>query len=116
MTGTEDLVAKGLRAWTQGDLDTLETILDPAVTLRWITPGDWDCNGRDDVMRLLRERHAEAAPQRPAEIEYLDADTVVVSTPAPGPHGTPATRITISNGVVVAMQQYATRHDAIAAG
>ena len=113
MSETEDLVAQGLRAWTEGDLDALEAILDPAVTLRWIEPGDWDCNGRDEVMDLLRERQAEGAARWPTWIEYVDAHTIVVSTADPGPNGAHATRITVAGGVVVAMQQYASRDDAL---
>jgi ketosteroid isomerase-like protein len=40
MNLTDDLVQRGLRAWTEGDLDALETVLDRSVTLRWIEPGD----------------------------------------------------------------------------
>jgi hypothetical protein len=46
MSETEDLVREGLQAWVAGDLDALESVLDPDVTLRWITPGDWDCLDR----------------------------------------------------------------------
>ena len=40
MSQTDDLAQRGLRAWTNGDLDGLEAVLDPAVTLRWIEPGE----------------------------------------------------------------------------
>jgi hypothetical protein len=35
------MIERGLRAWTTGDLDALETVLDPAVTLTWVEPGEW---------------------------------------------------------------------------
>jgi ketosteroid isomerase-like protein len=111
---TDDLVQRGLRAWSEGDLDALEAVLDPAVTLRWIEPGDWDCSGRDEVMRLLRQRHAEARGAQPMRVENVDERTVVVSPAAPGPYSAAATRISIAHGLVVAMQQYVSRDEACA--
>jgi hypothetical protein len=114
MSQTDDLVRRGLRAWTDGDLDALEVVLDPAVTLRWIEPGEWDCMNRDQVMRLLRQRQAEGVGAHPMRIEHIDDHTVVVSTDEPGPYGAAATRISIAHGAVVAMQQYASRDEALA--
>ena len=113
MSRPDDLVQRGLRAWTDGDLDALQAVLDPAVTLRWVEPGDWDCLGRDQVMRLLRERHAQGRATHSMRIEYLDEHIVVVSPDESGPHGAAATRITIAHGAVVAMQQYASRERAL---
>lgn len=111
---TDDLVQRGLCAWIDGDLDALETVLDPAVTLRWIAPGEWDCTGRDEVMRLLRQRQAEGLGAHPMRVERVDERTVVVSPDEPGPYGAAATRITIVGEAVVAMQQYASREEALA--
>lgn len=58
-SAAEELIERGLRAWTAGGLDALEGVLDPEVTLRWVEPGEWDCTGRDQVMRLLRQRQGE---------------------------------------------------------
>jgi ketosteroid isomerase-like protein len=114
MSRTDDLIEEGLRAWSHGDLDALEALLDPRVTLDWIQPGPWDCNGRAEVMRLLRERAAEGRTADPRRVERIDEQTVVVSAEAPGPYGAAATRISIADGKVVAMRQYASRADAIA--
>jgi hypothetical protein len=114
MTETDDLVRRGLRAWTDGDLDALEVVLDRAVTLRWIEPGPWDCMNRDQVMRLLRQRQAEGLGAHRMRIDHVDDHTVVVSTDEPGPYGAAATRISIAHGAVVAMQQYASRDGALA--
>ena len=114
MTQPKDLVEYGLDAWTHGDLDALESVLDPAVTLRWIKPGEWDCDGRTDVMRLLRERAAEGRPGAPRRVERIDEHTVVVSTEEPGLYGAAATRVSIAHNKVVAMQQYASRAEALA--
>jgi len=110
---TDELIESGLRAWTAGDLDALEAVLDPAVTLRWVEPGDWDCSGRDQVMRLLRERQAEGNRPYPVHIEHLDEHTLMVSSRKPidldGPHPfAVATRVTVVGGKVTAMQQYRT--------
>jgi ketosteroid isomerase-like protein len=110
---TDELIERGLRAWTTGDLDALEAVLDPEVTLRWVEPGDWDCIGRDQVIRLLRERQAEGNRPYPVRIEHLDEHTFIVSSTKPidpdGPRPFPvATRITVADGKVTAMQQYRT--------
>lgn len=109
---TDELIEHGLRAWTAGDLDALEAVLEPAVTLRWVEPGEWDCVGRDEVMWLLRQRRAASAAY-PVSIEHVDEHTFIVSSTRPidfdGPQPFPvATRITVADGKVTAMQQYRT--------
>jgi ketosteroid isomerase-like protein len=111
----DDLLQRGLRAWTTGDLEALEAVLDPNVTLGWIEPGEWDCVGRAEVMQLLRQRAAEGRTHDPRRVERVDEHTVVVSPDQPDPFGAAATRITIAHGKVVAMRQYATRTEALAA-
>jgi hypothetical protein len=108
---TNDLIERGLRAWTAGDLDALEAVLDPAVTLRWVEPGDWDCLGRDQVIRLLRQRQAEGNAAYPVSIEHVDEHTFIVPSTRPvdvdGPQPFPvATRVSVEGGKVIAMQQY----------
>jgi hypothetical protein len=116
MNQTDDLIQRGLRVWTEGDLDALESMLDPTVTLRWIEPGEWDCIGRDQVMRLLGERQVQGSGTHPIRVEYIDEQTVVVYPQTPGPYGAAATRISIAHGKIVTMQQYASGEDAQAAG
>ena len=110
---TGELVERGLRAWAAGDLDGLESVLDPAVTLRWVEPGDWDCIGRDQVMRLLRQRQVEGNRPYPVSIERVDEQTFIVSSTKPidpdGPQPFPvATRVSVVGGMVSALQQYRT--------
>ena len=110
MTETADPIDAGLRAWAAGDLDALETLLAPDVTLLAVQPGPWDCVGREQVMALLRRRRTEG-PAYPVHVRRVDAHTWTVTTDAPvdpdGPepfaHGT---RITVTDGRVTAMQQY----------
>ena len=114
MTGaTDELIERGLRAWTTGDMDRLEAVLDPAVTLRSAEAGAWDCVGREQVIALLRERHPEGHAVYPVLIEHLDEHTFIVTSTSPidfdGPQPFPvATRITVAGGKVIAMQQYRT--------
>ena len=87
-----DVIKDGLRAWATGDLDALETLLDPQVSLRWVEPGPWDCTNRDQVMRLLRKRQAErhGQPPYPVHVTRVDGYTYVVSSDSPiDPDGPP---------------------------
>jgi ketosteroid isomerase-like protein len=114
------LARRGFAAWQQGDFDTIEAMLDPAVSWHWFESGDWDCKSRDDVMRTLRQRHEQGFAR--SSLDFVDAreDTViVVSHPrevggADWPEET-ATTIRFRDGKVVEMQDYRTRQDAIAA-
>jgi hypothetical protein len=54
-----EIAREGLEAWRAGDFEKVERILDPDVEWRWFEPGEWDCHGREDVMRTLRERYEQ---------------------------------------------------------
>lgn len=110
---TDELIERGLRGWTAGDLDALEAVLDPEVTLRWVEPGDGDCTGREQVMRLIRQRQAEGNRPYPVRIEHLDEQTFIVASAKPidpdGPQPFPvATRVPVTDGRVTVLQQYRT--------
>jgi ketosteroid isomerase-like protein len=119
--GTEKLeqARQGFSAWQDGDFDTIEAMLDPAV--RWLSfePGDWDCNSRDDVMRTLRQRHQEGFAR--SSLDFVDAGldaVIVVAHPreiggAEWPDET-ATLIRFRDGKVISMQDYRTGDDAVA--
>lgn len=105
-------VDEGLAAWRRGDLEGLERVLHPAVTLKAINPGPWDCNSREDVMSLLRARadHSPDTPRPEVSIERLDASTYL-ATGLGGPHGT-ATLVSVADDLVIALQQISTEpHD-----
>ena len=108
-----DVIEAGLRAWADGDLQALEAVLDPRVNLLAIEPGPWDCTNRDQVMRLLRQRRTErhGQPSQPVHVSRLDDTTYVVSSGSPIDPDDPqslriATRITVTDGKVIQMQQY----------
>jgi ketosteroid isomerase-like protein len=110
MNQTPDPIEAGLRAWAAGDLDALESLLAPEVSLRAVQPGPWDCTGREQVVALLRRRRTEG-PAYPVQVRRVDEHTWAVTSdapvdpgePEPFPHGT---RITVVDGLVTAMQQY----------
>lgn len=110
MTGVaaDELIRDGLTAWGQGDLDALAAILDPAVTLRAMQPGPWDCDDRGQVINLLRKRAAERNGQPPSQVDVrrIDEATFVV-TGLGGGEGV-ATRVIVAGGKVVSMQQIST--------
>jgi hypothetical protein len=112
MTQPTALIESGLRAWADGDLDALEAILDPQVTLRWVRPGPWDCEDRDQVMRLLRQRRDERGdePNPPVEVTQVADDSFIVSSRRPADDDPDAvaicTRVTVAGDKVVAMQQF----------
>lgn len=107
MSNATDAIEQGLRAWARGDLDAVAAVLGPAVTLRAATPGPWDCEGRAQVLALLREREETRDPEqdRSVDVRQVDEHTFVVHS-ASG--GDTATRITVADGKVVAMQQFTT--------
>jgi ketosteroid isomerase-like protein len=116
VSGTTELIETGLRAWAGGDLDALEAVLDPEVSLRWVEAGQWDCIGREQVMRLLRQRQADGLRPYAMRIDRLDESTFVVSPASLGDRSEPfsaATRITVTHGKVSEMQQYRSRADAL---
>jgi uncharacterized protein len=101
-------IREGLAAWAGGDLDALERVLDPAVTLRALRSGPWDCDNRDQVMHLLRRRAAErpgtSAP--PIAIQRLDESTFRVT--GIGGSEAVATLVKVADGKVVSMRQVST--------
>jgi hypothetical protein len=104
-----DPIETGLRAWTEGDLDALEAVLAPEVSLLAVEPGPWDCIGREHVMALLRLRREETV--HPVRLRRLDEHTWTVTADAPVDPDAPepflhGTRISVAGGRVTVMQQY----------
>jgi hypothetical protein len=82
----DSLIRDGLAAWTIGDLDAIELLLDPAVTLKALRPGPWGCQDRDAVMSLLRLRddQGQRSDLGTVEVLRLDEATFAVSGLAGG--------------------------------
>ena len=114
------LAEQGLAAWRKGDFETLERLLDPAVEWRWFEPGEWDCHGREDVLRTLRERHAQGFAAGALEFGDVGGDTViVVSHPVrlAARNGPPRQQPSCVSATeeLVSMQDYRTQPEALAA-
>ena len=112
------LAEQGLAAWRKGDFKTLERLLDLAVEWHWFEPGEWDCHGREDVMRTLRERHAEGFAAGALEFRDVGGDTVIVVS-HPSQIGGPewpdetATLMRFRQARIVSMQDYRTEAEAL---
>ena len=111
---------EGFAAWQRGDLDSLRAFFDPGVQWRWWEPGEWDCHNREDVMRTLRDRFQEGFHR--SELEFVQAapDRVVVVARPSQVAGADwpaevATLIRFSGPVVVEMQDYRSRREALEA-
>src|SRR3954451_9259158 len=74
-------IREGLAAWTGGDLDGLERVLDPAVTLPAVQPGPWDCQEREQGKSFLRlrseQRNGEGS--REVQVQRINESTLLVS-------------------------------------
>jgi len=108
----------GLQAWQDGNLAGLEELLDPDVELFWWEPGDWDCQNRDDVLRVLAQRRREGVNR--AEVELIDAgEDVLVSVShtvdRPDWPDEPATVIRFRDGKAIEMRQFKSREEALTA-
>lgn len=107
--GDEDSpIREGLVAWTRGDLDALERVLDPAVTLRAAQPGPWDCDNRDQVMGLLRQRAAERQGEPSPEVDAHRLDGSTFSVSGLGGGDAVATLVKLGGGKVISLQQVST--------
>ena len=114
------LLQEGLDAWRRGDLAAVEGMLDPAATWSATEPGPWDCRDRNDIVHILRERFDQGFAR--ADLELIDAradSAVMVSYPSRiGGDEWPdeiATVFRFKGEKIVAMRDYRTREEALAA-
>jgi ketosteroid isomerase-like protein len=108
-----EIAREGLEAWRKGDFETIEEILDPNVEWHATERGEWDCHGRDDVIRTLRERYDQGFAR--GELEFRDGgEQAVIVVSHPNEIGGPdwpsetATVMQFRNERVVSMQDYRT--------
>ena len=102
------LIRDGFAAWARGDLDALRDELDPAVTLRAVEPGPWDCENRDQVMSLLRQRVEQRHGEAPLEVDVHRVDDSTFRVAGLGGGDGVATMVKIASGKVISMQQVPT--------
>ena len=120
MSASFTIAQQGFDAWRRGDFEALEQVFAPEVEWCWFEPGEWDCHSRDDVLRVLRERHAAGFAQGRLNLHDAGPDVVVV-TSHPSEIGGPewpretSTVIRFRDGKVVSMQDYRTEAEAFVA-
>lgn len=95
----------GLAAWTRGDLDALEQVLDPQVTFEAAEPGPGDCGNRDEVMALLRLRASQRTPDHDPQVRVTRRDDATFLVSGLDGRSGPTTVITVADGRVIAMRQ-----------
>jgi ketosteroid isomerase-like protein len=117
---TMEIAKRGFTAWREGDLEAVESMLDPNVQWRSHEPSEGDCHSRDDVMQVVRERYEQGFAL--GDVEFIDAaPDVVIVVAHPGQVGgdawpeETATVLTFRDGKVVDMQGHHTKDDALKA-
>ncbi len=113
-----------LDALRRGDIDRIAPRLAPEIVHQGVRP-ELSCSGRDAVLARLRRR-AASAPEVTA-LELIEAGSQVVlsvrakrvgvSTEIDGnePRGQATILFTLRDGLIVRLQDYASREDALAA-
>lgn len=110
-----------LDAMRRGDLERMEAVLAPDVQHLGIVP-EWVCGNREQVLEMARRRSGRMPAVEALELVAAD-DHVVMSVRAPGVGPTPdgpdrgqaCIVFTLRDGLIVHMQDYAHRADALAA-
>jgi ketosteroid isomerase-like protein len=115
-----EIAREGLAAWREGDFVAVEEILDLDVVWHATEPGEWDCHGRDEVMRTLRERYEQGFAK--GDLQFRDGGehaVIVVAHPRETGGSEWPSEIAIvmrfRNERVVSMQDYRTEAEAFAA-
>lgn len=122
-TGLEIIFVDWLDAIRRGDIDRLRARLAPDVVHQGVR-ADYACRGRDAVLARMRSRIAQ--PPQPGAIELIDAgDRVLLSVRAPTvgapleddgpPRGQASIVFTLREGMIVRMQDFLSRADALTA-
>jgi ketosteroid isomerase-like protein len=106
-----ELVRTGFDAFLGGDFDTLRELMDPAAQWLASDPGPWDCQDRETILRMLRERQREGVVTALSEVVPGGEQVLVEVT---GPDQRACMVITVRDGRIVRMQDHHSREDALA--
>jgi ketosteroid isomerase-like protein len=119
----EIVFADWLDAMRRGDIDRMERALAPDVVHAGVRP-DWVCNGRDAVLDMARNRSRQLPEVLALEL-VAAGEHVVMSVRGPelGPEpddsgnhrGQACVVFTLRDGLIVHMQDYLRRADALSA-
>jgi ketosteroid isomerase-like protein len=120
----EIIFADWLDAMRRGDVETMAARLAPDVVHQGIRD-EWICRGRDEVLHMVRGRAGRVPPVEALEL-VAAGDRVVMSVRGRGigpplddesgePRGQAVIVFTLRDGLIVRMDDYAQRADALAA-
>jgi ketosteroid isomerase-like protein len=120
----EIIFADWLDAMRRGDVETMAARLAPDVVHQGIRD-EWICRGRDEVLQMVRARAGRVPPVEALEL-VAAGDRVVMSVRGRGigpplddesgePRGQAVIVFTLRDGLIVRMDDYAQRAEALAA-
>jgi ketosteroid isomerase-like protein len=114
------VVSDVLAAWTSGDFEAFAQALAPDVELLGHDPGSGDCRNRQQVLTLLRQRHAQGRTNGVIRIDDIGEGALVVSGLYGGESARPveaasAALVIFRGGKISRLRQYRTREEALAA-
>ena len=127
-TQNEEVAQGGHEALMRGDFEELESLMAPDLTWHGWEPEPGVCYSRDEALDVIKERLSQNAIGELREVVDLGDDRVLVVT-ALGPdseasaadlglpqgHDATATLVTIRDGIVVAIQDYRNKDEALEA-
>jgi ketosteroid isomerase-like protein/catechol 2,3-dioxygenase-like lactoylglutathione lyase family enzyme len=108
------LVRLAFERFLAGDTDGLRELLAPDVQWLAHTPGPWDCQDREKVLRTLGERHAGGVVTALEEV-VEGGEQVLVTVTGPRleegglPDGRASLVVTVRDGRIVRLQDHRTR-------
>jgi hypothetical protein len=79
-TDDERLARKGYEAVMRGEIDVLEQLLAPDLSLDWWEHGPWDCHGREEALAVIEERRGQHAIGELIEVREVAPGEVLVVT------------------------------------
>lgn len=123
-----ELARRGHEALMRGDLDAFRKLLSPQMTWHWWEEGPWDCESRDEAMAVIEERLSQNAIGELKEIIPLDDERILVVTGLRADseiqptdlglsedHDEIVNVLTFRDGKVIAMRDYRSKAEAVAA-
>jgi ketosteroid isomerase-like protein/catechol 2,3-dioxygenase-like lactoylglutathione lyase family enzyme len=104
------LVRDGFQAFLRGDFDALSELIDPAAQWLWWEPIPGDCDDRNQILAMLRDRQREGVV---TGLENVVEGGEKVFVEVSGPNGRASMVVTVRDGRIVRMQDHRTRTDAL---
>jgi ketosteroid isomerase-like protein len=114
------VISDVLAAWASGDFEAFAQALAPDVELLGHDPSSQSCRNRQEVLTLLRQRHARGRTPGVIRIDDIGEGALVVSGLYGGESARPAEAasaalVTFRDGKISRLRQYRTRQAALTA-